>query len=168
MRYPFPRRHILDSSKPKKFADDNLKFDENSRKFSKRVKTLWEKGKLLVTSNFCFSHSVFKRLEMQTRKIKGLFGKGLNLYKSLALSKLIAFADENFNVAEIMQFFFDGVENIVGKGKMLVTRIYSFSHNVFKRLFCRCRQVRHFCGGGITQKGSKWAEVDVNIGSFLL
>ena len=40
-------------------------------------KTLWEKEKLLVTSNFSFSRSVFKRLVMQTRKNQGLFGKGL-------------------------------------------------------------------------------------------
>ena len=31
-------------------------------------KTLWEKEKLLVTSNFSFSHSVFKRLVLQARK----------------------------------------------------------------------------------------------------
>ena len=36
-----------------------------------------EKEKLLVTSNFSFSHSVFKRLVVQTRKNRGLFGKGL-------------------------------------------------------------------------------------------
>ena len=40
-------------------------------------KTLWEKEKLLATSNFSFSHSVFKRLVLQTRKNQGLFGKGL-------------------------------------------------------------------------------------------
>ena len=33
--------------------------------------------KLLVTSNFSFSHSVFKRLVLQTRKNRGLFGKGI-------------------------------------------------------------------------------------------
>ena len=38
-------------------------------------KALWEKEKLLVTSNFFFSHSVFKRLILQTRKNQGLFGK---------------------------------------------------------------------------------------------
>ena len=32
---------------------------------------------LLVTSNFSFSHSVFKRLELRTRENQGLFGKGL-------------------------------------------------------------------------------------------
>ena len=40
-------------------------------------KTPWEKEELLVTSNFSFSHSVFKRLVLQTRKNQGLFGKGL-------------------------------------------------------------------------------------------
>ena len=40
------------------------------------LKTLLEKEKLLVTSNFSFSNSVFKRLVMQTRKNQGLFGKG--------------------------------------------------------------------------------------------
>ena len=43
-------------------------------------KTLLEKEKLLFTSNVCFLHSVFfKRLVLQTRKNKGLFGKGLIL-----------------------------------------------------------------------------------------
>ena len=38
-----------------------------------------EKEKLLVMSNVSFSHSVFKRLLLKTRKNKGLFGKGLTL-----------------------------------------------------------------------------------------
>ena len=42
-----------------------------------RQKTLWKKEKLLVTSNFSFSHCVFKRLVRQTRKEQGLFGNGL-------------------------------------------------------------------------------------------
>ena len=46
---------------------------------SNRLKTLWEKEKLLITSNFSFSHSVFKRLILQTRKNQGLFGKGLKV-----------------------------------------------------------------------------------------
>ena len=44
----------------------------------KWYKTLWEKEKLLVTSNFSFSHSVFKRLAVQTSKNQGVFGKELN------------------------------------------------------------------------------------------
>ena len=37
------------------------------------LKTLCEKEKLLVMSNFSFSHSVFKRLVLQTREPQGLF-----------------------------------------------------------------------------------------------
>ena len=46
------------------------------------LKTLWEKEKLLVTSNFSFSYSVFKRLVLQTHKNQGLFGKGLTISKT--------------------------------------------------------------------------------------
>ena len=46
-------------------------------------KTLWEKEKLLITCNFSFSYSVFKRLVLQTRKNQGLFRKGSNVLKSI-------------------------------------------------------------------------------------
>ena len=52
------------------------------------LETLCEKEKLLITSNFSFSHSVFKRLVRQTRENQGLFGKGLidqNCYYSKQL-----------------------------------------------------------------------------------
>ena len=41
------------------------------------LKTMREKEKLLVTSNFFFSHRVFKRLVLQTRKNRSLFGQRL-------------------------------------------------------------------------------------------
>ena len=34
---PFPKRQIFYSSKLKEYADDNFRFDKNSRKFSKRL-----------------------------------------------------------------------------------------------------------------------------------
>ena len=40
-------------------------------------KTLWEKEKLLVASNFSFSHSVFKRLVSQGHQKVSLCGNGL-------------------------------------------------------------------------------------------
>ena len=46
--------------------------------FKNVYKTLQEKEKLHVTSNFSFPHSVFKTLILQTRKNQGLFGKELN------------------------------------------------------------------------------------------
>ena len=50
---------------------------------SKGYKTLWEKEKLLVMSNFSFSRNVLKKPVLQTRKNQGLFGKGLNNVKKV-------------------------------------------------------------------------------------
>ena len=38
------KRQILDTSKLKEFADDNSKFDEQGRKFSKRIENTLGKG----------------------------------------------------------------------------------------------------------------------------
>ena len=43
---PLPDDKILDWSKLKQFADDNFKFDENSRKFSERVENTVGKGEI--------------------------------------------------------------------------------------------------------------------------
>ena len=53
------------------------KFDENGRKLFKWVGTLKKKEKLLITSNFSFTYSVFKRLVLETFKNHGLLGKEL-------------------------------------------------------------------------------------------
>ena len=63
---PFPKWQILDFSKLKEFADDNFEFDQNGRKFFQWVENTVEK--LLVTTNFSFSHIVFKRLVLHTHK----------------------------------------------------------------------------------------------------
>ena len=55
-------------SKLKEFADDNFKFYENVKKFSKWIENTVGKGEI--------AHSVFKRLVLQTRKNQDLFGKG--------------------------------------------------------------------------------------------
>ena len=75
---PFSKRQILDSSKMKRFADNNIEFDENGRKLSKWVENTVGKGEIARMSNFSFSRSVFKRLLLQKHKNQGLFGKGLN------------------------------------------------------------------------------------------
>ena len=43
---PLPNDNILDWSKLKQFADDNFKFDENSRQFSKQVENTLGKGEI--------------------------------------------------------------------------------------------------------------------------
>ena len=60
-----------------------FKFVKNRGKFSKGKKTLWKMEKLLIMSNFSFSHSVFKILVLQTPKNKGVFEKGLHSWQYL-------------------------------------------------------------------------------------
>ena len=50
--YPFPERQFLDPSKLKEFADDNFEFDENDRKFFKRVENTGYKQFLLFPCCF--------------------------------------------------------------------------------------------------------------------
>ena len=50
----------------------------------------------------------------------------------LDLFKLKAFADNKINVTQKLKFVSLRVEDIGEKEKMLVTSIFSFSHNVFK------------------------------------
>ena len=49
---PSPKRQILDSSKLKEFVNDNLNFDENGGKFSKRVKNTVGKGEIARYEQF--------------------------------------------------------------------------------------------------------------------
>ena len=43
---------MLDASKLKEFADDNFKFDENDRKFSKRVENTVGKREIACSEQF--------------------------------------------------------------------------------------------------------------------
>ena len=67
----------MDSSKLKAFADNNFKFDENGRYFSKPVENAVGKREITCYEQFLFFHSVFKRLVHQTRKKnRACLGKG--------------------------------------------------------------------------------------------
>ena len=64
MSYPITRQQILDSSKLKKFADGNFKFDENGRKLSKQVENTAGKGEIAHYKQFllipqCFQEACF-------------------------------------------------------------------------------------------------------------
>ena len=61
---PLPDDKILGRSKLKQSADDNFKFDENSRKFSKRVGNTVGKGEIARYEQFllfpqCFQKACF-------------------------------------------------------------------------------------------------------------
>ena len=51
----------LDSSKFKEFADDNFKFDEDGRKFSKRVENTAEKGEIARYEQFLLFPQYFQK-----------------------------------------------------------------------------------------------------------
>ena len=57
---PFPKQQILDSSKVKQFADDNFKFDENGRKFSKRVENKLGNGEIARYEQFLLFPQCFQ------------------------------------------------------------------------------------------------------------
>ena len=68
---------ILHFTKLKEFAEDNFEFDENGKKFFKRVEDTVGKGKIdCYEQLFLFPQYFLKRLVLQIRKNKGLFGKG--------------------------------------------------------------------------------------------
>ena len=102
---PFPKRQISDSFKLKEFADDNFEFVENGKNGQK---TAWERQKLLVTSNFSFSCSVFKSLVLQTRNDP--FSNKPWFLRVCSTSLL---------------------KTLQEKEKLLVTSNFSFSRNVF-------------------------------------
>ena len=52
---------ILDSSKHKKFADDNSKFDQSSRMFSKRVENTVGKGEIARYEQFLLFPHCFRK-----------------------------------------------------------------------------------------------------------
>ena len=61
---PISRRQILDWSKLKQSADDNFKFDENTRKSSERVENTVGKGEIACYKQFllfpqCFQKACF-------------------------------------------------------------------------------------------------------------
>ena len=58
---PFPKRQILDSSKLKELADDNFKFDENGRKFSKQVEYTVGKGEIARDEQFLLFPQCFQK-----------------------------------------------------------------------------------------------------------
>ena len=83
----YPKRQILDFSKLKDIADDNFKFDENDRKFSKRVEYTAGKREIARYEQFLVFPQCFIRFVLQTRKNQGLFGKGMMWF----ISKIFIF-----------------------------------------------------------------------------
>ena len=58
---PFLKQQILDFSNLEEFADNNNKFDENCRKFSKRVENTVEKGEIARYEQFLLFPQCFQK-----------------------------------------------------------------------------------------------------------
>ena len=58
---PLPDDKILDSSKLKDFADDNFKFDENSRKLFKPVENTLGRGEIACYEQFLLFITGFQK-----------------------------------------------------------------------------------------------------------
>ena len=100
-------------------------------------KTLWEKEKLLFTSNFPFSHSVFKRLVSKGRQKVSLCGNGLNkgsdgecmyaLHHMILIYTINPFPNKPWLLHVCSKNL---LKTLWEKEKLLVMSNYSLSHSV--------------------------------------
>ena len=103
-------------------------------------KTLLEKERLLVMSNFFFSHSVLK--DLYCRHVKPwLVWKRIKLPftslpndKILHWSELKGFADDKIKVTQKLKNALERVENIVGKGE----NAGYWHYPLFSTMFTKC------------------------------
>ena len=75
----FPHNKILDQPKLKVFAVNKFNITKMIISVIDRVENIVGKGEIAGTSNFSFSHNVFKRLLSQTRQKVSLCGNGLKV-----------------------------------------------------------------------------------------
>ena len=68
---------ILDWSKLKQIPDDILKYIQNEKQVLYKVENIVRKEKLLVSSNFSFSHNVFHSYISLVHQNAALSGNGL-------------------------------------------------------------------------------------------
>ena len=73
---PISHEKIFDQTKLEAFADDKSNVTKKIISVFDRVENIVGKGEIACTSNFSFSHNVFKRLLSQTRQKVSLCGNG--------------------------------------------------------------------------------------------
>ena len=73
---PFPKQKIFHFSKLRESADDNFKFDENGREFSKRVENTVRKAEIARRAISPFPTVFSKDLYGRHVKTRAYLGKG--------------------------------------------------------------------------------------------
>ena len=73
---PFPTDTLLDSSNLKEFADNNSKFDENGRKFSKSLENTVGKGEIARYEQFLLFPQCFQKTHSRHVKARACSGTG--------------------------------------------------------------------------------------------
>ena len=136
--YPIARWQILDFSKLKEFADDSFKFDEIGRKLFKQVENTVGNGEIACNKQFLFFPQCFQRACFPGASKGVIVWEWVNPFPNtpfLNRPKLKEAADDNWNVA--IERFYDThcIEYTVEKVKLLILSNFTFSHNVFLKLF---------------------------------
>ena len=111
--------------------------------------------KLLVTSNFSFSHSVFKRLVLQTYKNQGLFGKGF-----MYTGRFIHISCSSWNVNKMMRFIVERkttIKNFKTKLQQSVLFTITLTHSHTMTPFDAPRKQVFWKHCGKRRNCSKWA-----------
>ena len=83
---PLPDVKILDRSNLKQSADDNFKFDENSRKFSKQVENTVGKGEIAHYKQFLLFPHCFQKASFLGASIGVIEWEWVNLSSANALN----------------------------------------------------------------------------------
>ena len=84
---PFQNDTILESSELNEFADNNFKFDENSRKFFNQVENTKGKGEIAFYKQFLHFPLGFQKTSTADKQNPGLVWERVN---SLPKSKVVA------------------------------------------------------------------------------
>ena len=95
--------------------------DKRGYNYLIELKTLWEKEKLLIMSNFFFFHNVFKRCQMTMHQNEYLWSKGLTLSQTSPFF---------FTFLQYKSF-----ENSVGKGEIAHKEQFLLSPQSFQKTF---------------------------------
>ena len=108
--------------------NDGKNMDKWGYSYLIEFKTLWEKEKLLITSNFSFSHNVFKSSLVLMRQNEYLWSNGLTNNKTLRKNPFNPFPNKPWFLRVCCISL---LKTLRETEKLLVTNNFSFSLSVY-------------------------------------